>query len=374
MCHGPFGKWSRSVGAAWLLCLACLAVPRQASAQAAGSAPAAAASSTEFGGLVDVYFDFYSTKPAGDAPFRNFDTKHSQFALTMAEVWLAKAPSADSRAGFKVKLNLGPASTNFIHAAEPGGQVFQNIQEAYASYLAPAGRGVQIDAGIFVTPAGAEVIEAKDNYNYSRGLLFVLAVPAYHSGVRFTYSPNDKVTLVAGLVNGWNDVVDNNTGKTVIGAVTFKPTGGVTLVENYLVGPETAGTNDPVRNLSDTILTYTYNPKVSLIANYDYGHDNGGHWQGIAAYMKYQATPKVGFSPRFEFYDDASGFTTGAVQKLKDLTATLELKAADSLLWRLEYRDDFSDQAVFHDDRGAAKKHQQSIGISLLYSFTSKVQ
>ncbi len=221
--------------------------------------------------------------------------------------------------------------------------------------LLPA-KGLQIDAGIFVTPAGAEVIEAKDNLNYSRGLLFVLAVPSYHSGVRLTYSPNDKVTLMGGLVNGWNNVVENNTGKTILGSLTLKPTGALTLVENYIGGPETAGTNDNWRNLSDTILTYAASPKLNLVANYDYGSQADAHWQGIAGYLKYQATKVVAFAPRFEYYDDASGATTGVAQKLKDVTATLELKAADNLLWRVEYRGDLSNDAVFADDTGVLHK------------------
>jgi hypothetical protein len=326
--------------------LSCLAGPRVVWAQAN---PAAPPSVTEIGGLVDVYYDFYSTKASGDAPYRNFDTKHNQFALSMAEVWFAKAPTTDSRTGFKLRLNFGPASSNFIHASEPGGTALQNIQEAYASYLAPAGKGLQIDAGIFVTPACAEVIEAKDNLNYSRGLLFVLALPAYHSGVRLTYSPSDKVTLMGGLVNGWSNVVENNTGKTMLGSVTLKPTGGVTLVENYIAGPETAGTNDNWRNLSDAILTFTSTPRLSFVANYDYASQADAHWQGIGA-------------------------TTNVVQKIKDVTATLELKAADNLLWRIEYRADLSDKAVFTDDTGVLHKRQHSISLAVLYSFAAKVQ
>src|SRR5438093_9709913 len=34
---------------------------------------------TEIGGLVDAHYDWYSTKPEGDAQFRNFDTRHNQF-------------------------------------------------------------------------------------------------------------------------------------------------------------------------------------------------------------------------------------------------------------------------------------------------------
>jgi hypothetical protein len=352
--------------------LLCVVAPRNAAAQAAPAPPAspAPAPSTEIGGLVDTYYDFYSTKPEGNAPYRNFDTKHNQFALSMAEAWLSKTPTSDSPIGFKLKLSFGPALSEYIHAAEPGATSLQDIQEAYVSYL--AGK-TQFDGGIFVTPAGAEVIEAKDNYNYSRSLLFALAIPYYHSGVRLTYSPSDKLTLMGGLVNGWNNVVENNTGKTVLASVTIKPTTALSFVENYIVGPETPK-NATWRNLSDTVLTYNATSKLSLMANYDYGKDDSSHWQGIAAYLKYQASKAVAFSPRFEYYDDPQGFTTGAAQKLKEFTATLELKAADNLMWRIEYRGDFSDVSVFTDDTGGTHTRQNSIGFGLLYSFTGKIQ
>ncbi len=171
---------------------------------------------------------------------------------------------------------------------------YKNIEEAYGSYLAPVGKGLQIDVGKFVTNAGAEVIEAKDDWNYSRSLLFQLAIPLYHAGVRLTYSPNDKVTLMGGVINGWNDVNDNNTAKSVMASVTFKPSGSLSIIENYIGGPEQPNNNDDWRNLSDTVISYTVNPKLSLMANYDYGHDtmsraSARQWQGVAGYLKYQA-------------------------------------------------------------------------------------
>jgi len=326
---------------------------------------------TEIGGLVDGYYDWYSTKAPG--LYRNFDVNHNVFTGNMAEVWLAKTPAADSRVGYKVKLNFGPAATNLISFNEPNGPL-QYVQEAYGSYLAPAGKGLTIDFGKFVTPAGAEVIEAKDNWNYSRSLLFALAIPYYHAGIRLTYSPNDKVTLMGGVVNGWNNATsDNNTGKTIIASITGKPTGALTLVENYIVGPEQTGTNSNIRNLSDTVVTFTVNPMVSVMANYDYGNDQsaGGHWQGIAGYLKFQANKWVAVVPRVEYFDDAAGFS-GVAQKLKEGTLTVELKGADNFLWRVEYRGDFSDVSVFKNDSGALKKNQQSIAFGFLYSFSTK--
>jgi hypothetical protein len=357
--------------------LALMATP--AWAQTPPAAPAPPQPSIELGGLVDVYYDYYSTKHTGDATFRNFDTKHNQFALSMAQVWLAKAPTADSRIGFKFKMNYGPAGHNYIHFAEQDKEAYQNVQEAYISYLAPAGKGLQIDAGVFVTPAGAEVIEAKDNMNYSRGLLFSLAIPYYHSGVRFSYAPSDKVSFMAGITNGWSNIGENNSGKTILGSVTFKPNAKVSIVENYIFGPEQAGNSDDYRHLSDTIVSIAATPKVTFTANYDYAKESIGNgtsvkWHGLAAYLKFQATPTVAFSPRFEWYNDVDGFTTGTAQKLKEITGTLEVKAADNLLWRIELRRDMSDQKPFLDDKGVPTGNQTSIGFGLLYSFSSKIQ
>jgi hypothetical protein len=331
---------------------------------------------TELFGLVDTYYDWYSTKPTGDAPLRNFDTKHNQFGLSLMEVGLAKVPTAASRAGFRVDLDYGPTAA-LVTAFEPGGLgVFQNIQQAYVSYLAPAGNGLQFDVGKFVTQHGAEVIEAKDNWNYSRSLMFALAIPYYHMGVRATYAVNDKVTLAGVLVNGWNNVVENNDGKTVGVQLVLKPTGAVSIVQNYMTGPEQAGNDDDWRKLSDTLVTITATPKVSLMANYDFGQDTVGgqsmKWQGLAGYIKFQANDTCAFIPRVEWYKDEDGFTTGAAQTLKDVTLTGEVKLTPALIWRLEYRGDFSDTDFYTKKSGARSKNQQSIGFGLLYSFSSK--
>lgn len=333
-------------------------------------------SGTQVGGLVDVYYDYFSTKPEGDALYRNFDTRHNALRFSMAQLWIAKAPTANQRAGYKVKLNFGHAAT-MINAYEPSRtDALENFEEGFVSYLAPIGKGLQFDVGKFVTQHGAEVIEAKDNWNYSRSLLFALAIPYYHTGVRATYTLNDKVSVMGAVVNGWNDFKDNNGGKTFGAQIALKPVPAVSIVQNYMTGPEQAHDNGNWRQLSDTIVTYTVNPALSLMANYDYGHDTiagiSDHWQGIAGYAKFQANKWIALSPRFEVYGDPSGLTTGAPQTLKELTGTVEVKAIENLLCRVEYRTDFSDQSVFTNRSGESKKSQTSIGFGVLYALSFK--
>ena len=140
------------------------------------------------------------------------------------------------------------------------------------------------------------------------------------------------------LTNGWNNVVDNNSGKTLGGQVIFKPTGALSIVQNYMAGPEQPDDSDDWRQISDTTVTFTATKALTLMGNYDYGHDTfagvGGHWQGFAGYAKFQANESVAIIPRFEWYNDEAGFTTGTPQTLKEATITLEAKALDNLLWR----------------------------------------
>jgi hypothetical protein len=354
---------------------------------------------TELSGFVDTYYTYNFNKPTkpcavlGGAAMLNclynFNVAHNSFSLNLAKVALEKKPAADSRAGYRLDLAYGPTAA-IVHAAEPGGTpIFQNIEQAYVSFLAPAGKGLQFDVGKFVTWTGNEVIETKDNWNYSRSLLFALAIPYYHMGVRATYNPNDKVTVAGYLVNGWNNVVDNNTGKTVGGTITLKPTAAVVITENYTGGPEQTSDNADWRHLSDTIVTFTANKQLSLAANYDYGQEKESgtkvKWQGIAGYLKYQANDWFALSPRAEYLDDTKGaFMTGgsailargfalSAGKIKEVTVTAELKHKEGVMMRLEYRGDFSNMPFFLKNDSEPVKSQNTFTVGLVYAFSSKM-
>ena len=151
---------------------------------------------TELSGFADVYYLYNFNKPGtayklGDVEVENalraFDVAHNSFSLNLAEIAVEKKPTADSRGGFRIDLDYGPTAA--MVAYDPAARAsIQNIQQAYVSYLAPTGYGLQFDFGKFVTPTGNEVIETKDNWNYSRSLLFALAIPYYHMGMRAAYA------------------------------------------------------------------------------------------------------------------------------------------------------------------------------------------
>ena len=332
---------------------------------------------TELSGFVDVYYGYNfntpGTRKAG--PERTFDVQHNSISLNLAELSLQKKPTTDSRGGFRLDLDYGPTQ-DIVNASEPSGpHVFRNIGQAYLSYQAPVGKGLQIDVGKFVTPLGFEVIKTKDDWNYSRSLLFSMAIPFYHMGVRATYNVNDKLALAGFVVNGWNNSVATIDKKTVIGQVTVKPTSALAFTETYIGGPQLPNTTD-WRHVSDTVGTYNVTSKLNVAGNYDYGQDKESgatvRWQGVAGYAKYQANDWFALTPRWEYYDDEHGFTSGAAQKMKEVTITGELKHKDGVVARLEYRHDYSDIPFFVKNSSTFKDHQDTFTVGLIYAFSTK--
>jgi hypothetical protein len=305
-----------------------------------------------FSGLVDGYYSLNFNHPASQSnQLRNFDVKANQFSLNMTKLTMEHAAEP---IGFRVDLGFGKAF-DLVHGAETAPSAVRNIEQAYVSWKPAGAKGLQLDLGKHVTMAGAEVIETHSNWNYSRSLLFSWAIPYYHMGLRASMPMGKHFTGGFHLVNGWNNVEDNNSGKTLglTGAVT---SGAVTWSNNYYAGPEKAGTNEGWRHLYDTTLLVG-GSKTSAYLNLDYGVDKmaigGGSnvWYGVAGAARFALSDKVAVAPRLEWFKDRDGFATGTAQTLKEFTITGEYKLAQGLLARLECRRDWSDRPFF--ERGA---------------------
>jgi hypothetical protein len=318
----------------------------------------------QVGGWVDVYYgyNFNGVDPA----LRAYDGQHNAFSLSAAELNFAKVPTADSRIGFRTDLWFGKAA-DLTAAFEPepdGKEIYKHVQQAYVSLL--TGK-VQWDAGKFVTPHGAEVIESQDNWNYTRSVLFGYAIPFYHLGVRATVPVSDKLSLSGYLVNGWNNAAEIDGGKTFALGATLKPTGSVTWIANYMIGKEAADLD--TRNLFDTTLTVTPTSKLSLMGNFDYGKEGDMEWWGLAAYAKYQATPRWSLVGRYEYLDDTKGGFMTFGTTAQSITLTSDHTIAGALRARLEYRTDFADEDIFEKDDGTAKGSQTTLTVGVVYSF-----
>ncbi len=344
----------------------------------------------ELSGLVDGYYSYNNNKVDMFTQGRAFDVRHNAFSLQLAKMTLERKNSKDSPLGFRVDLGLGETVDRVISVSDSSrNDATKHVLQAYASYVAPVGTGLALEFGKFYTPVGAEVIETKDNFNYSRGWLFTYG-PYYHTGLRAKYAVNDKVALTGFLVNGWDNLFENNVGrnagKTAGFSVGLTPSKKFALTQTYLAGPEAPLANVPAlskrdnwRHVADTVATVYINDKFTLLGNMVFGSDGDndgkrGAWQGFAGYFKYAFSKNLAFSPRFEVLRDADGIRTGTAQTVKDITLTQEVKLLDNFITRFEFRRDFSNQNVFTNDLGRARDNQNTFIIGVSYFFTTRGQ
>ena len=311
-------------------------------------------------GFVDAYYSKNFADPASHAnKLRNFDIPENQINLSLAEIVLQKKAQP---IGFRVDVDFGTAN-DVVQGIAPYGttpySTLTNIQQAYLTGVIPIGNGLTADVGKFVTHMGYEVIESKDNWNYSRSLLFAWAIPYYHTGLRLTYPFADNFTVALHVVNGWNSNIDNNAEKSLGLAVSYSPSGSTGLILNVMDGFEQPPPFDVgKKKVFDFIVTQNVTDAFALTLNADYGDETliSGlkTWRGAAVYGRYAFNAKSAVALRGEIFDDPEGYATGwgvSGLNVKEVTATYEYKFADALLLRGEARYDYANSPIF--DKGA---------------------
>jgi hypothetical protein len=258
--------------------------------------------------------------------------------FNMAELNFEKPISKDSPVGFRVDLDYGQ-DAKLIHANGLGNANDEfDLEQAYVQifvpFTLPFMNELRFKIGKFATLHGAEVIESVDNWNFSRSYLFSYAIPFTHTGVRAYYKPfaNLPVDAWIGIVNGWDNVVDNNRAKTLEGQLSYYPTDRLSFSVGGMFGPERANSNKDFRDVIDVVATYKVTDKLTLKANYDYGWERNGAtalpasgttltytgladkdatWQGMAFYAKYDIYDWWSLAGRAEYFNDAQGVRTG---------------------------------------------------------------
>lgn len=350
------------------------AEPPVATAGAAeDAAPAEVAEDDDYtvDGFIDTYYSWNTNNPGGIVdPVRVFDGTSASPRVSLVQVHVEETAD-DDNFGFGVKLQAGlPANDNtatLIHSVSPSAidRQFPWVQEAWVRYNTSHSKGAYLDFGKFNTHMGYEVIESRANMNYSRSILFGWAIPFYHFGLRYTYPFDDHFSAGAYLVNGWNNVVDNNTAKSV-GLQAIYKRDQWTAVANWIGGDEGTG----FRNVVDAYVTYaTKDGDYDFALNADYGRDpnNGaaGTWWGVAAYAR-RNWDHDSLALRGEVFRDPQGFMMGVGNNtLYEVTGTYEHRFGHSLSARAEYRGDFANTAFFPLNaaaRQARSQHTFTIG------------
>jgi hypothetical protein len=367
--------------------------------------------SIEFSAFVDAYasVNYNFPKPQyGKNVLRAHDYNNG-FALSWVGV---NASYPADPVGATISLRFGPTAHQIgagcladDKAHCDSGEGLENVKQAFASWRPGGSDGMfTLDVGKFDTPFGAEVAESHLNMNYTRSMLYA-SQPVFHTGLRGTFLISDALDLKLLAVNGWNNSVDNNVGKSFGAQVNFhfKNSDDADLLGisvGYLGGPEhddvlvvhcgagelfsssstscvSAPTNteptqgvldrassntDGWRHLIDLVVTANPIEELRLVLNADFGRDsfrNAGdpnkfdakNYYGVLLGARYAVAEQFGVAARGEYFRDTNGFINPYPQNTQDLvggTLTLDYLPADFLTIRLDNRLDWSSRKIFN--------------------------
>ncbi|HEX6749259.1 MAG TPA: porin [Longimicrobium sp.] len=340
-----------------LAAAALLAVPAAALAQADTTAR------VTFGAFVDGYYAYDFNRPAGhDRAFTTQAARHDEFNVNLAHVE-AKYQSAAARG--RLALQAG-TSVQFNYAGEPDSiagvsNFLPHLQEAWAGLA--LGRTVWIDAGIFFSHLGSEGWISADLPTYTRSLAAEFS-PYYETGVRATWQATPSLTATLAVVNGWQNIAENNHDKAVGARLDWAASPAVTVSYSNFVGREpNASTGvQGVRFFNDLSARIAAGPLL-IIPTADLGTQEGDTWYAASLVGRYAVTPAVAVNGRVERYDDRDGVLTPG---LRTNGASLGIDVARGpALWRTEVRGFFGAPRGTFPARGGARSSDLAAVTSL---------
>ena len=329
----------------------------------------------------------YSRHSMGDTIIvgRLYDRLQNRFTLNAFGVVLDKPYDPAKRsAGFHVEALFGQNAT----VIKSGGGALDlgtqgDIPHLYVTLNLPtaSGSGVQFKAGRIPTLMGLEVIETTANPNWSEGNQFIYVENFTALGVSLETKLNRYLDVQFRVINGWDQVSDNNNRKSLMGRVGISPD---TLTSIGLVGfwgPEESGDNTANRYGVEALLWRKLGG-AQLWVQSDYGREQANSalptpgqdakWWALGSWLLYDFRPSLGLALRGDYVDDESGartsgsfgFPANTGHKFGSATATLNIRAWPNAAVRPEVRYDRSTLAAF-----AGKKDQVSVALGVAYLY-----
>lgn len=312
--------------------------------------------------------------------YRAFDSQSDSFTFNQALLNLGYQPTKGFGAFVTVLAGNDAQGVNGSYG--DGGGKFA-LGQAFVQY---ANGPITVIAGRFWTLAGLEVVDSALDANASRSLLFQLAEPFAHTGIRASYKIGDSVTTYLGVSNSATGgrATDDNKQKTLEFGASYAPSSSTTLALYEYYGFEGAGPS--VRtNYLDAIAIFQLSEPLSLSFNADWYRASGNgvdiYAAGIGTWLGYQFAPQWKATLRGEYLSTknvvACPKSSGKCD-LEEATVTVDyqayksksgLSAFDILA---EFRYDVSGNRVFPDPNlngpGSAD-NQADVAVKVIYKF-----
>ena len=306
------------------------AIAQQAPASAQGPV-AAWLGSVLVDGRIEAGATFNPASPDTGINFGQlFTDKANQLVLNQFDLRAERAPDAGAgRVDFGFALEgfygMDAQFTHFMGIGDQGstGRNSFDLVQANLQAFVPVTRavGVEVKAGLFVTPMGLERLDPRENFFYSNSYIFNFGLPRKATGVLTTTHVGRDVDVYLGYDTGANASAGPGGGYDdgrphLLGGLAVR-LGEATIKAFTHIGPEDAplalppGVNPhgKLRFYDDLMVSGPIAPRLSAAAELNYVEDQGlhAHGGGAAGYLTYELSPRLSLGARVEAWRDAEG-------------------------------------------------------------------
>lgn len=264
--------------------------------------------------FVDAYYnvDWNLANATGDG-FLNANGSQSHRAYVRTNGFALsflgfEAAYAKEHYAVTASLRFGPSANPLIGQLGAGlGLDF--VKQAYVS-LMPT-EELTIDLGQFDTIYGAEVADSWANVNYTRGALYFLMQPFWHTGLRVGYQASDMVGLKFLVVNGVNSGFDSDRAVDLGAQLALTPSDEFSAYIGYY-GSQAKPDGQTWSHFFDLVATANLEP-VTLVFNADLGindfagSDESTTFWGLSLAARLALSSEWGIGLRGEYLSETAG-------------------------------------------------------------------
>lgn len=303
-------------------------------------------------GYLDTYYAYdFNKPPTGDRAYFVSMARHNEVTINLAYISV-KYSSARLRGhitpGFGTYINANYANESFS---------LRNLVEAFAGVKLWRNKNIWMDVGIFNSPYTTESAISKDQITYTRSFAPEYT-PYYSSGVKFTIPLLPQVNAYFYLLNGWQQIQDVNSKKSIGTQVEYRPTDYLLMNWNTYIGSEESDqhTEFRTRYFTDLFFVYTKGRWSATTCYYVGIQQRAGMsralWWQANLTGRYALTSKLSVSGRFEYFHDPEQVQITPITGVAGFSSYssslgFNLKAAENVLFRAEGRTFFSEQEIY---------------------------
>jgi len=245
---------------------------------------------------------------------------------------------------------------------------------------------LSLSFGRFDAPIGFERDDEPLNLIPTTSFTFENARPVKFTGLMARYTLNPKISVLGMIANGWDQVADNNSGKTAGFKLQVFPSSGLAVAGGVFFGPERDSTNGSPRTLFTGDATWQPVQRLILQAEAHRGSEAGTDWTGVVGQAFWRAGRSTAVTVRGEVMDDPDGVRTGTAQNLSSVTISpwyFYREAQEGVFSNVEFtsfrlpafsirpavRIDHSNQPVFEKKDGSLVRSNVTALVELVYLF-----